>query len=140
MIKMQESDLIYNVMRKAEKSFVREMQFLKAIKMENEEGNNVVVPLEKNALYLYNGSGIDDNSLMYYDIYLCVKAGTVPLKLVSSADFILNYNTIEDISIRVVNGVDDEDDEIYLEIYVRDADKLCTASDVERIIQEYMNS
>lgn len=35
MIKMQESDLIYNVMRKAEKSFIREMQFLKAINMEN---------------------------------------------------------------------------------------------------------
>ncbi len=34
MIKMQESDLIYNVMKKAEKSFVREMQFLKAINME----------------------------------------------------------------------------------------------------------
>ena len=32
---MQESDLIYNVMRKAEKSFIREMQFLKAINMEN---------------------------------------------------------------------------------------------------------
>lgn len=35
MIKMQESDLIYNVMRKAEKSFIREMQFLKAINMED---------------------------------------------------------------------------------------------------------
>ena len=35
MIKMQESDIIYNVMRKAEKSFIREMQFLKAINMEN---------------------------------------------------------------------------------------------------------
>jgi hypothetical protein len=35
MIKMQESDLVYNVMRKAEKSFIREMQFLKAINMEN---------------------------------------------------------------------------------------------------------
>lgn len=123
-------------------------ELVNTCKYKDENGNYVLdnnsnyafVPLEKNALYLYNTSGVDENSIMHYDVYLCTKAGTVPKKLISSADFIINYNTIDDVIISVTNGVDDEDDEIYLNIYVKDADQFCTESDVEEIIQEYMNS
>lgn len=81
------------------------------------------VPLEKNALYLYSDSGVADNDVMHYDIYVCLKAGTVPVKLVSSADFSVNYNVIDGIGLTdedSSSGLEDEKD-VYLSILTRGA-------------------
>ena len=86
----------------------------------NSNNQYIYVPLEKNALYLYNGNGYVSNDVMLYDIYLCTKAGTVPKKLVDSGDFVIDYNVIDGLSINTPNPSANEDERrIVLEILTR---------------------
>jgi len=82
-------------------------------------GNYASVPLEKNALYLYNVRHIDDNEIMHYDVYLCTKANTVPKKIISSADFSIDYNVIDDLKVDVEQGAIDEEKDVYLRLFTR---------------------
>ena len=50
----------------------------------------------------------------------------------------MNYNLITNLAVDVVS--DDEEDEIYLNLYTRGEEQFCTADDVEEIIQEYFNT
>lgn len=98
------------------------------------------VPLEKNALYLYKNNNVDDdNSVMHYDIYLCLESGTVPKSLVSSSDFVHNYNVIDDIGVKVEpssNGLEDEKD-VILKLYTRGTrGQFYSMSDVDKIIMD----
>lgn len=101
----------------------------------NENGNGYAsVPLEKNALYLYNGSNYDDNDVMHYDIYVCLKAGTVPKKLVSKNDFSINYNVIDDLDIDVKDENNDEENEVILNIKTRGTrGQFYSMSDVDQL-------
>lgn len=86
------------------------------------DGNNnpVYVPLLKNAIYLYNNNNLYDNDVMHYDIYLCNQAQTVPILLVSSADFSVDYNVIDDMNITTVQSEEDEDDyDVYLNLLTK---------------------
>lgn len=84
------------------------------------DGNDyAIVPLQKNALYLYNANGYHDNDIMHYDIYLCLKYNTVPIKIVSASDFVMTYNTIDDLNIVTEDEDEDDENEVYLKIGLR---------------------
>lgn len=110
-------------------------------KYKDENGNLVVgsnnqystVPLEKNALYLYNGSGFTDNEIMHYDIYLCTKYNTVPIKLVSSADFIVNYNILDNVALDVQNNVEREENDVFLITSLRGTGRVYLVEDVDQL-------
>ena len=120
-------------------------------KYKDENGNLVMinnsryatVPLEKNALYLYNNHGLNDNAMMHYDIYLCTKANTVPKKLVSSADFVIDYNVIDDMGIETQNNdVNDEYDlDVWLKLYTRGTrGQFYSMSDVDTLFENNLIS
>lgn len=83
-------------------------------------GNPISVPLEKNALYLYNNPLINDSETMHYDIYVCTYAGTVPKILVSTNDFVKDYNVIDDFTLTTTQSDEDEDDyDVYLNLVTK---------------------
>lgn len=82
--------------------------------------NYLYVPLEKNALYLYNSHGIETNEIMLYDIYLCTKVDTVPKKLLDSNDFTIDYNVIDDLKLTTPNPSANEGEQrLFLELLTR---------------------
>lgn len=96
------------------------------------------VPLEKNALYLYNNHGLDDNDIMHYNIYLCKKANTVPIKLISSNDYEMNYNVIDELKIEVSQSENLSEDEkdVFLKLLTRGTrGQFYSMSDVDTLFE-----
>lgn len=115
-----EGDVKYYICEDDPKSsiYIEDNVLVNTCKYKDEDGNIVLdandnyasVPLEKNTLYLYNNHGIDDNEIMHYNIYLCKKANTVPIKLINSNDYVMDYNVIDELKVDVetTNNVDEE--------------------------------
>ena len=96
------------------------------------------VPLEKNTLYLYNPHNVESNDIMLYDIYLCTKANTVPIKLVDSSDFTIDYNVIDDLQVSVsqVSGGNSDEKRIFLELLTRGTrGQFYSMSDVDKLLE-----
>jgi len=96
------------------------------------------VPLEKNALYLYNNHGLDDNEIMHYNIYLCKKANTVPIKLISSNDYEMNYNVIDELKIEVSQSeqLSEDEKDVFLKLLTRGTrGQFYSMSDVDTLFE-----
>lgn len=102
------------------------------------DSNNqfLYVPLEKNALYLYNAHDSCTNEIMHYDIFVCLKANTVPQKLVDSNDFEMDYNVLDSLSFQVTEKPNHDDDEVYLKIVTRGTrGQFYSMADVDKLFE-----
>lgn len=106
--------------------------------VDEDTGEYAFVPLEKNALYLYNAhSDAVDNEIMHYDIYLCTFANTVPKKLISANDFNIDYNVIDDFLLDVKDSVTDDEKEVYLKLFTRGTrGQFYSMSDVDTLFDD----
>ena len=99
----------------------------------DENNQYVPVPLEKNTLYLYNPSNYTDNDIMHYDIYVCLKYNTVPIKLVSASDFAVSYNVLDDVTLDVRNNNVTEENDVFLITSLRGTGRVYTVEDVDQL-------